>query len=305
MTTSLEQGYLVKGLRTDAAELRMVPELGGRVISLRRLSSGREWCWHQPHPDWLWRNGPGDSFGASPQAGIDECVPTVAPCRVGDRDLPDHGEVWFQCWELEPEALARQELSATVRLAVTPFQFRRSIRVGTDGAFLFDYALTNLGDRPEPYLWSFHPLLTLESGDRLDLPEEVRSLRLNGGLGVTISQGDVWAYPEPFPGVRLDAGELPGMPGACLKGFAGPLKTARAGIVNGLTGDRLELAWDGSTLPFLGVWINRGHGGFHHLALEPCSGAPDSLLDAVESWRQYRVIPPGETVRWSISVSLS
>ncbi|MBK7293414.1 MAG: hypothetical protein IPI84_06460 [Holophagaceae bacterium] len=305
VTTSMEQGFTVRGLRSATAELLMVPELGGRIISLRSLKSGREWCWHQPRPDWLWRNGAGDAFGDSPQAGIDECVPTVSACRVLDRELPDHGEVWFQSWHLEPEALARQELAASLRLAITPFTFRRAIRVGEGGAFVFDYALTNEGDGPEPYLWSLHPLLALEPGDRLDLPAEVRSLRLDGGLGAPISRGDVWAYPEPFPGLRLDAGEVPGMPGGCVKGFAGPLEAGRAAVLNERTGDRLEFRWDAATVPFLGLWINRGHGGFHHLALEPCTGAPDSLQEAMESWHQYRVVPPGETVRWSISLSMT
>ena len=305
VSTSSEQNFTVKGLRSGTAELLMVPELGGRIISLRSLKSGREWCWHQPRPDWLWRNRPGDDFGDSPQAGIDECIPTVAACRVLERELSDHGEVWFQAWQLEPEALARQELAASVRLAITPFTFRRTIRVGTDGAFVFDYALTNGGDQPEPYLWSFHPLLTLEPGDRLELPAEVRSLRMDGGLGAAIARGGVWAYPEPFPGLRLDAGEVPGMPGGCVKGFAGPLETGRAAVLNERTGDRLEFHWDAAAVPFLGLWINRGHGGFHHLALEPCTGAPDSLLEAMESWHQYRVVPPGETVRWSISLSIT
>lgn len=305
VTTSMEQGFAVTGLRSATAELLMVPELGGRIISLRSLRSGREWCWHQPRPDWLWHNHAGDAFGDSPQAGVDECLPTVAACRVLDRVLPDHGEVWFQAWQLEPDALARRELAASVRLPITPFAFRRTIRVGEAGAFVFDYALTNEGDGPEPYLWSLHPLLALEPGDRLDLPAEVRSLRLDGGLGAPISRGDVWAYPEPFPGLRLDAGEVPGMPGGCVKGFAGPLEAGRAAVLNERTGDRLEFRWDAATVPFLGLWINRGHGGFHHLALEPCTGAPDSLQEAMESWHQFRVVPPGETVRWSISLSMT
>ncbi len=85
--TSSEQGFAVKGLRTSKAELLMVPELGGRVISLRSLKAGREWLWHQPRPDWLWANQPGDNFGLSPQAGIDECVPSVSSCQWKGRKI--------------------------------------------------------------------------------------------------------------------------------------------------------------------------------------------------------------------------
>ncbi|MDR3673293.1 MAG: hypothetical protein P4L36_20775 [Holophaga sp.] len=299
------QGFTVRGLRSSAAELRMVPELGGRIVSLRSRRTGREWCWHQPRPDWLWASRAGDPFGSSPQAGIDECVPTVAPCRVRGRDLPDHGEVWFQDWALDPGALAIHRLRASVPLTVSPLVFSRSIRVGPDGAFVFDYSLRNTGDAAEPFLWSLHPLMAIEPGDRLELPVEVRRLRLNGGLGANIAQGDWWDYPEPFPGVRLDQCQVPGMPGGCVKAFAGPLTRGRAAVVNDRAGDRLELSWDAALLPFLGIWINRGHCGFHHVALEPASGAPDSLADAVESWGQFQTVQPGQTAQWSVTLELS
>lgn len=299
--TRTEQGLAVTGLRTTEVELEMVPALGGRVISLRRRGSRREWCWHQPRADWLWANAPGDDFGRSPQAGIDECVPSVAACTWRGRAVPDHGEVWAEAWTLEPGELAAGRLSATVPMRIAPLVFRRTIRAETAGTLVFDYALTNRGEAAEDYLWCVHPLFTIEPGDRLELPAEMTSLRLNGGLGDRpIAFGDVWRYPEPFPGVRLDRLETPGMPRGCVKGFAGPLQEGRAAIFNERTRDRLELSWDARELPYLGVWLNRGHAGFHHVALEPASGAPDSLADAVTQWRQFATIAPGATARWSL-----
>ena len=90
-----------------------------------------------------------------------------------------------------------------------------------------------------------------------------------------------------------------------MKGFAGPLETGHCALVNDETGDRLELQWDAALNPFLGLWINRGHAGFHHVALEPASGAPDSLADAVEDWKQYRVLPPYGSASWSITLAIS
>ena len=301
--TTTEQGFAVTGLRTAGAELAMVPALGGRVISLRNARTGREWCWHQPRPDWLWANAPQDDFGRSPQAGMDECVPSVAACTWRGRVIPDHGEVWNQAWTLDAAQLAAGRLSATVPLGVSPFVFQRSIRAGGPGAFVFEYALRNTGRLAEEYLWCAHPLLTIEAGDRLVLPSEVTTLRLNGGLGDRpIKLGDTWAYPEPFPDIRLDRLETSGMPHGCVKGFAGPLRPgmAVAAIANEATGDRLEVRWDTSVNRYLGFWLNRGHGGFHHVALEPTNGAPDSLAEAVGSWKQFSVIPAGETVRWTV-----
>lgn len=300
-----EQGFPVVGLRSSRAELRMVPALGGRIISLRSARTGREWCWHQPRPDWLWANQPGDAFGMSPQAGVDECLPTVAPCRVAERDLPDHGELWSQIWQLDPEALATGVLRSTLALTTMPLRFSRAIQAEADGGFRLDYHLQNVGSEAQPYLWCLHPLLALHPGDRLELPPEVTSLRLNGGLGAPMALGDRWAYPEPHPGLRLDHCEAPGMPGGCVKAFAGPLTEGRAALVNAASGDRLALHWDPVQLPFLGVWINRGHGGFHHVGLEPGNGAPDSLADALDAWKAFGVVPPGETVSWSVVIAIS
>jgi hypothetical protein len=298
--SSIEQGYAVTGLRTATAELAMVPALGGRVISLRSRRTGREWCWHQERADWLWSNAAGDDFGRSPQAGIDECVPTVAGCEWRGRRVPDHGEVWFQPWTLDPEERAAGRLTARVRLPISPFVFVRTIRADAEG-FVFDYELTNTSGDEEEFIWSLHPLFTIQPGDRLELPDEVRSLRLNGGIGDRpIAHADTWAYPEPFPSVRLDRLETPGMPRGCVKGFAGPLREGRAALVNEAAGDRLELRWDALENPWLGVWLNRGHVGFHHVALEPTNGAPDALSAAVEQWQQFGRIAGGATVRWSV-----
>lgn len=304
--TRTEQGFAVTGLRTATAELAMVPALGGRIISLRSRRTGREWCWHQPRPDWLWANQTGDNFGLSPQAGVDECVPSVAGCTWRGRTVPDHGEVWAEAWTLDEAELAAHRLSATVPLRFSPFVFRRNIRVDATGCFIFDYVLTSRSPESEEFMWCLHPLLTLVAGDRLELPAEVTELRLNGGLGDRpISFGDTWSYPEPFPGIRLDRLETPGMPQGCVKGFAGPLRTGQAAIGNEATGDRLELVWDVRTTPYLGLWLNRGHAGFHHVAIEPTNAAPDSLREAVENWRQYATVAPGATVRWSVECRIT
>ena len=302
----MEQGFAVTGLRTATTELAMVPALGGRIISLRSRRTGREWCWHQPRPDWLWANQPGDNFGLSPQAGVDECVPSVGGCAWRGRTIPDHGEVWAEAWTLDAAELAAGRLSATVPMTISPFVFQRTIRPEAAGDLIFDYSVFNRGTETEEFMWSLHPLFTIEAGDRLDLPAEVTSFRLNGGVGDRpINFGDTWNYPEPFMGCRLDRMETPGLPKGCVKGFAGPLQTGRAAIFNEGTGDRLELVWDAAVVPYLGLWLNRGHGGFHHVALEPTNAAPDSLRDAVEQWRQFATIAPGATARWSVQWRVS
>lgn len=301
----LEQGHPCHGLRSGPAELVMVPSLGGRIVSLRSRRTGREWCWRRPGEAWLWPSVPGAPFGDSCLAGLDECLPTVAACTVKGRELPDHGDLWARAWKLDPEALQAGVLQATLALDACPLVFSRTIQAEGAGRFRFSYALRNRGAEPEPWLWSLHPLTALAPGDRLVLPEEVRELRLDGGVGAPIRRGDRWAWPEPLPGLRLDEAMAPGMPGGCVKGFAGPLKEGFAAVVNETTGDRLAFRWNAAEVPFLGVWINRGFGGFHHVALEPTTGAPDSLAEALSDWGLAPTLPPGATARWSLTVEVA
>ena len=299
------QGFASLVLRTPRLELECVPSLGGRVVRLFDRRSGREWLWHRDSARWLWESRPGSSFGEGPQAGLDECLPSVSACRVDGLAIPDHGDLWFQSWRVEETLLSAGVLSLGVQAHSMPFLFSRSISALDDHTLEFRYRLENVGDRELPYLWCLHPLFAIHSGDRIDLPAEVASLRLNGGLGVPIAFGERWSYPEPFPRVRLDLLQCPGGDGACVKGFAGPLLEGRAALVNDNTGDRLELTWDARELPLLGLWLNRGLAGFHHVAIEPCSGAPDSLSDAIEHWKCFSTIGAHSVREWSLRWTLA
>src|SRR6201981_547220 len=86
----------------DNALLRLtiMPELGGKIVSLIRLASGREFLLQPPEPERAYRRRSyGGSFEVSETSGFDECAPTVAECQYPEepflaRRLPDHGDIW-------------------------------------------------------------------------------------------------------------------------------------------------------------------------------------------------------------------
>src|SRR6266436_69141 len=91
-------GFEIYVLTNDRVQIAVVPELGAKIISLKNLQTGREWLWHPRNEVTLFRNRLGDDFSKSPLAGIDECLPTIAPCQWQACDLPDHGEAWSTPW---------------------------------------------------------------------------------------------------------------------------------------------------------------------------------------------------------------
>ena len=282
-TTRREQGFEVFILGSQEVEVAVVPELGARIISLKDLRTGREWLWHPAGGRKLFRNRAGDNFARSPLVGVDECLPTIAPCSWQQRDLPDHGEVWAAAWGVDFEAWERGLLRTSVRLKISPFDFQRTIELQENEVRL-SYQLNNRAAIEELYLWAMHPLLRLEKGDQLELPASTRAL-LDGApwldvLNSTMPKGD------------------------CEKIFACLVSEGRAAINNPETGDRLEVAWDAAENNTLGLWLNRGgwH-GHHHFALEPANGEPDVLTTAAQR-KRCGVIAAGASVSWQVCIQV-
>jgi len=280
-TVQSQQGFAVYRLNNDEVELAVVPELGAKIISLKNLRTGRQWMWHPPDGAKLFANRPGDNFANSPLVGADECLPTIAPCVWQGRKLPDHGEVWNESWEVDAEAWAGGILKTSVRLKISPFEFERVIEL-REHKIRLDYRLTNLSNRPEAFLWAFHPLLNLQPGDQLELPGSTRAL-LNDAMWVD-------TVPLTVPEKK------------CAKVFAQPVIEGLTGIRNRTTGDRLEFTWNPAENDTLGLWLTRGgwH-GHHHFAIEPTNGSNDALTLAVEQ-NHCGIVPAADSVSWQISL---
>jgi galactose mutarotase-like enzyme len=276
-----EQGFEVYALQNQQAEISVVPELGARIISLKDLRTGREWMWHPGARRRLFRNRVGDDFAGSPLVGLDECVPTIAPCSWRKRELPDHGEVWAAAWSVDPESWSQGRLRTRTRLAVSPFNLERTIELCGNEVRL-SYQLSNREKCEEPFLWAMHPLLQLQPGDELELPASTRA-RLNGAAWVD-------AVHSAIP------------PGNCQKLFASPILEGRAAIANPGSGDRLQFEWDARENRALGLWLSRGgwH-GHHHFALEPANGAADALAEAAPQ-RRCAIVPGLGTVSWQVVI---
>lgn len=278
------QGFDAYRLGNDALELTVVPELGAKIISLKNRKTGREWLWHPGAELILFRNRPGDDFALSPLVGVDECIPTIAPCEWQGRPLPDHGEVWPAPWNVDDARAREGILSTSIRMAVSPFHFTRAIEL--DGSRInLRYRLENLGAREEAYMWAIHPLIRLREGDRLELPASTRA---------RLEKNDAW----------VDAVDTAIPDGDCSKIFARGIAEGRVAIANIKTGERFEMLWNIAENDSLGIWLTRGgwH-GYHHFAIEPTNGSPDPLASAVSENHHGKIAASGVHT-WSVCLNL-
>jgi galactose mutarotase-like enzyme len=190
-----------------------------------------------------------------------------------------------------------------------PYTFRRTLALAPDTATLrLEYAVQNNGGDPFSYIWSAHPLLRLERGMRVELPEGTL-MHLNsvgrGGDDAPVPG----VYPWPLRAGSLDLTELPAPDaGVSCKLWSRPLAEGRVRL--SAPGGTLSLAFDPALLPQVGLWVNAGgwsgtgSAPYSNLGLEPCIGAQDSLADAVERYNLYRTLAPGETHRWWLEVAM-
>ncbi len=144
------------------------------------------------------------------------------------------------------------------------------------------YSIRNMAETPQSFLYACHPLFAVEPGDRILLPDEVHTLRLDysryGRLGKV---GDLIRWPRADADVQLDQ-VCAANAGTADMLYTGRLRVGACGIQRRATGQTLRVFFPVETLPHLGVWLCYG-------------GWPD---DAAEH-RQYAVALEPTTAPWN------
>src|SRR5579862_4893411 len=108
----------------------ILPEIGGKIASLRSEESGTEFLWQddtRPYRPILY----GDDFGNYDASGFDECFPTIGECRYPEFPwegvtAPDHGELWCTPWRYDLKDEAVRLYAHGVRF---PYLFEKRITV--------------------------------------------------------------------------------------------------------------------------------------------------------------------------------
>ncbi len=309
-------GFPAIALRSEEVEVVAVPSLGMKLTHLRRLRRGREWMWRSDQiPLALPR--PGASYvETADSGGWDECFPTVGPSPVPGEPaappLPDHGELWSAPWSSavyeHADGVTLEGAAHGVRL---PYEFHRAVTLDHHAPLVrLRYRVRHTGDAPFPWIWSAHPLFNVQPGSTLSLPG-LRQVKLDAVHGRDdLSRDDVVSWPEAIGG-KPERFTFPEDGGWAVKLFGDVGSAGLMVLTDPREGERLEINVRPEEVPQVGVWINcggwapAGRRPYFNLALEPCIGAPDRLIDAVEAWGTAETLQPGEERRWVVEVRLA
>lgn len=295
-------------LENEQLSLAFRPDLGGKMISLVHRASGHDFLQKPPEPERGYRSaGYGARFDQFDTSGFDECLPTVAPCRLAGAELPDHGEVWSVPWTCERDGDA---LLMQVRGTALPYALTRRVHLRRSTVVL-DYELASTGASPFPWLWSAHPLLAVEPDARILLPEDVGSVYVNASVDEDLGRhGDIvsWPIARRRDGTNRDLSWLaPRSVALADKLFTPRLTRGWCAVYLPRPDLHLAFRFDPEVVPYVGLWICQG--GWpedrppkhYTVALEPCTGRPDSLAEAAARG-EAQLLEPGATRRWTLEL---
>jgi galactose mutarotase-like enzyme len=258
------------------------------------------------------------NFDQADAGGWDECLPSVASCEVTTEDgvaaVPDHGDLWRVPWEVV-EAGAR---STTMRgrCFSLPLELERAMTLAERAhgwELRLDYTLTNCSDMETPWAWAAHPLFVAEVGDRIVLPDSIKTLRLEGSGGHRLGKGGEsvsWPLATLADGSTTDLSSAQGYEsGVGDKLFAGPLASHEnwAALERPKAGVRIQVSFNAAANPYLGLWIC--YGGWPQrpgpkqmcVALEPATAPVDALAER-GPWT--RLLGPWERFQWTMTVAI-
>jgi galactose mutarotase-like enzyme len=298
-------------LKTDTLEVEVLPELGGKISSLRR--NGAELLQGPLKPYTL--RTPTMRFEESDASGFDECLPSVSACEItGPSDtiqIPDHGEFW----RLPCQVTYRNvdEVRLTTIGSVLPLRFDRKLKLQGE-TLQIDYRVENAGKVNTPYVWSAHPLFSVDPADVIVLPPSVRKVSVEASAHNRLgAKGSVYSWPvaelKGHGQINLSqVGRASDDTGDKLYTMA-PTE-AWAAIERKRAGLRVAVGFDVKSAPYLGLWLcyggwPEGNGNRQQcVALEPCTAPGDSLALALEKgWA--RILTPGQSSSWTMTITVS
>ena len=307
-------------ISNDALRVAVVPEIGGKIISLTSRRTGREWLWTNSQIPL--RRPPLDAtdFSLYDCGGWDEIFPTVNPCSLsntgwGTRQLTDHGELWSRPWQILAAERTATHASLTLSLAdpVLPFRFTRTFTLTHDSPTLVaDYELTNLSTQPLPYLWAAHPLIAIEPGDQLHLPPGTR-VSSTGILGREVDSASLsFSWPQ-LPLTSGDAIDLSTVPAPtanfAAKLFAENVSTGSVAITNSTTRESLALSFNTAAIPHVALWLNfnawsgASSSPYFNAGIEPTTTPADNLHLAATQ-HTARQLAPQSTTTWQLNLTV-
>jgi hypothetical protein len=193
-----------------------------------------------------------------------------------------------------------------------PYTFSRRVRLDSN-AIILSYEIANTGSTDFSFLWSAHPLLAIEPGCQILLPAEVSEMFVQwshserlGSFGSTCN----WPIASMTNGEQVDLSQIMAVTARTAdKIFTPRLRSGECTLYYPSSKERITFRFDPAVVPFVGLWICQGgwpspDDGHFVLGLEPCTGRPDSLREAIAR-AECDTLGPKQSKDWKLRIELT
>lgn len=295
-------------LQNEFVAISVCPDFGGKLTSIKSQLSGIEFL-KQPIEEISDIEKPqyGSSFLPPYSFGFDECFPTITSCDYELNGeiikLPDHGEVWSRKWRVNEQ---NSSIYVEVEGEQLDYKLTRKITLHKN-LILITYVLENTGVTEFEYLWSCHPLLSIEAFDEILLPFQAKEAQIYYSTDEDLERYGSVRWPLPLE----DESNCDVIPHAdsnfALKIFFHRLAEKKAGLYRKRSDQSIIFDYSNANVDELGIWMN--YGGWpltkphneNTVALEPTTARTDSLSEAIETGSS-RNIKAGQSVSWALKM---
>ena len=288
-------------LENEHVAVEVLPELGAKIYRLIDKARDHDLLWHSPrvspHAVALHAN-----FDDHWPGGWDEVIPGGVPSinRYGD-ELPHMGELWTQHaqWRLELCSADRVQLVCSIATPITTATWERRMTLETGSPVMqLQYRIENTGYRPIDFNWGIHPVQTISAAHRFDVPAHRAEVDEYGG-GILGTKGDAYEWPR-FGELDVRQALGPEADDFALH-YLTELDDGWVACTDTSVRRGFGLVFDTSVFGVIWLWlVYGGWRGYYQAIMEPWTGYPSSLSEAVEAGR-VRTLAPGETLETDVA----
>ena len=296
-------------INNDDVSFAILPEVGGKMISLVFKDTGREFISVSGRE--FTKPTYATNYAELDVSGFDECFPAIAEGFYPEWPwkgtvVPDHGELFTLPWECKVE---KDKLVMAVNGIRFPYRFVKVLSLEKNTVKI-RYELENLSPYDFKYIWSAHPLFAVTEGTKILLPGNPR-IRTDYSkyerFGKHLYE-TTWPQARQADGTKVDLSIIrSAKEDAATKIFTTKLDEGFCGFEDPDTGDFLKMDFPVDKVPFVGIWINEGGffegKGSFNAALEPCTGCPDKLETAIQRG-EHALIKGGAKNFWSLDITV-
>jgi Domain of unknown function (DUF5107) len=274
-------------LESEQLSLSILPEVGGKILTLLDKSTGRNLLWENPRirPQKFPIDSNFDNYWCG---GWDDAFPTADACEHNGETFPNLGELRSLFWHVEDRGVDQNRV--WVRLsAFAPISAAKATKTVALQAneVAMHFELECLGPLPLDYLWGTHPAFAVTSETRLLVPAKtgIVAIASHPSLGIP---GEHYSWPllgglDMSRVQGIEAGVNCGHYLTNLEGGWFAVESAGGGIVFDFPLEKCPHLW---------LWlVYGGWRGYHHAIIEPWTSYPVNLAEAVRAHRHRRLLP--------------